>query len=368
MIIYRYLAREIFYSTFAVGLVLVPIIVSSRLVRLLSNAVDGDASLIFVAQMIFYRLPSMLMLIIPLALFLGVLLAYGRLYLESEIAVLRASGASSRKLLMFAMGPAFCGALIVGSFSLYVSPLAWQELEKVYAEQDSLNELDKLTAGRFQSLPGGGTAYTSGFSDNRRQLEQVFLSQVDRASGSIQITLADSGRQQNNDRGQRYLVLENGRRYSGQPGELTYETLEYREYGYLLPERKVVLSKDEASAKTSVELLASDNLEDLAELQWRLSLPVLALIVVLIAVPLSHANPRQGRYARLIPSILLYLAYVTLLTTAKDEIEKGASIIYIWMVHLGFLMYGLSLVYCEHFWTEQFNRLPKFNLPARTKE
>jgi len=358
LIIYRYLSREIFFSTFAVALVLVPIIVSGRLISLLSRATPGEMDFIFIAQMIGYRLPSMLMLILPLALFLGVLLSFGKLYLESEIAVLKASGVSGKRLVGYALGPALGGAIIVGSLSLYISPIAWQALEVSYAQQNSLNELDKLTAGRFQKLPGGKTVYTSNFIDNRSKMEQVFIAQIDKKTAKLEITLAASARQQSSDKNKRYLVLENGIRYTGIPGRADYEQLGYSEYGYLLPERKLVIDTSEPYAKTTAFLLETDDRIFIAELQWRLSLPLLAFIVVLIAVPLSRTNPRQGRYAQLIPTILLYLVYLSLLMSARDKVETGAHIGLIWLVHLVFFCYGLSLIFMEQFWTNCLNKLP----------
>ncbi len=362
MIINRYLSREIFSSTFAVSLVLVPIIVSGRLINILARANPGEMDFLFMAQLIIYRLPSMLMLILPLSLFLGVLLAYGKLYLESEIAVLKASGVSGKQLVGYALGPALGGAIIVGSLSLYISPIAFEALEVSYAKRAALSELDTLSAGRFEKLPANRTVYTSAFTDNRSKMDKVFISQLNKSTGDIEITYAQSGVQLNTPEGERYLVLQNGYRYTGVPGEASYEQLEYSEYGYLLPKRKLEIDTREPYAKTTQFLLESKEDIYIAELQWRLSLPLLAFIVVMIAVPLSKTNPRQGRYAQLIPTILLYLVYLSLLMTARDKVEDGSHIGLIWLVHLVFFCYGLSLILFDQFWSNLFNKLPKIKL------
>ncbi len=358
LIIYRYLAKEIFFSTFAVALVLVPIIVSGRLINSLARANPGEMDFIFIMQLIAFRLPSMLMLILPLALFLGVLLAYGKLYLDSEMSVLRASGVSGRQLVLFALGPAIGGALIVASISLYVSPVAFKYLEISYAQKDALNEFDTLTEGRFKKLPGGRTVYTSKFLDNRRKMDKVFIAELDKGTGKLQITYAKSGFTHTNAAGKRYLILEEGYRYTGIPGTADYDQLQYRQYGYLLPERKLVIDTREPYAKTTGFLFTSREDIYIAELNWRLSLPLLAFIVVLMAVPLSRTSPRQGRYAQLIPSILLYLFYLSLLMSARDKIEEGAPVIVMWAVHLAFLLYGLSLIFFEQLWSNLWNSLP----------
>lgn len=360
LIIYRYLSREIFLSTFGVALVLVPIIVSGRLINFLTRAAPGELDFVFILEFIAYRLPSMLMLILPLALFLGVLLSYGKLYLESEMAVLKASGVSGKQLVLYALGPALGGALIVGSLSLYISPIAFNQLEIAYAERDAMSELDTLTAGRFQKIPGGRTVYTSDFSDNRRKMQKVFISQFNKDSEKLEITYAKSGSEQQIN-GKRYLVLENGFRYTGVPGNHEYEKLKYSQYGYLLPQRQLKIDTQEPHAKSTGFLFGSTQPKYLAELQWRLSLPLLAFIVVLIAVPLSHTSPRQGRYAQLIPTILLYLVYLSLLMSAREQVEEGSHPLIIWLVHLGFSLYGLSLIFFEQFWADLFNRLPSLS-------
>lgn len=368
MIIYRYLSREIFFSTFAVALVLVPIIVSGRLINTLARANPGEMNLLFILELIAYRLPSMLMLTLPLALFLGVLLAYGKLYLDSEMAVLKASGISGKQLVGFALGPAIGGALIVASFSLYISPLAFQTLEVSYAKRNAMNELDTLTAGRFKKLPGGRTVYTSAFLEQRTKMEKVFIAKVDKSSDKLEISYSKSGTVQTNAHGRRFLVLQDGYRYTGIPGMADYQRLKYSQYGYLLPEHKLVIDTSDPWAKSTLELLGSHDPELIAELQWRLSLPLLAFIVVLIAVPLSRTNPRQGRYAQLIPAILLYLVYLSLLMSARDKMDDGAGIGLIWIVHVVFFSYGISLIFFDQFWTNLLNRLPSMSSLRKGKK
>jgi lipopolysaccharide export system permease protein len=265
---------------------------------------------------------------------------------------------------VFALGPAIGGAMIVGSLSLYISPIAIDQLEVVYAKRDAMSELDTLTAGRFQKIPGGRTVYTSKFTDQRSKMDKVFISQINKSTGKLEITYAKSGFQMEND-GMRYLVLENGYRYTGVPGTYQYEQLKYSQYGYLLPQRTLKIDREEPYAKSTMFLFNSNENKYIAELQWRLSLPLLAFIVVLIAVPLSRTNPRQGRYAQLIPTILLYLVYLSLLMSARDQVEEGANPGLIWLVHLVFFVYGLSLIFFEQFWTNLLNKLPSITVLSR---
>ena len=363
MIIFRYLSRQILVSTFAVTAVLTLIIVSGRLIKFLTYAASGELSPEFVLQSVGYRIPGMLMLILPLGLFLGVLLSYGRMYLQSEMVVLQAGGVSHKRLAGYALGPGICVALIVALLGLFGSPWAWQQMDRMYQEQSEQSELDLLTAGRFQSFSGSErTLYTSGAENDTLKL--IFVSEHKQDDEQIQIVLAESGRKlESEDSDARYIVLNNGVRYAGVPGQANYEAVSFDEYGFQLPPSNLRRRSADVNALSLQELLADNSAKAQAELQWRYSLPCLVLIITLIAVPMSRTNPRQGRYAKLIPSILLYMLYLTLLTSLKGQIEDEKAPAYsLWGVHAAFLVLALSLLFAGGFWDRVFNALP--SLPA----
>ncbi|MCY4126223.1 MAG: LptF/LptG family permease, partial [Pseudomonas sp.] len=149
--------------------------------------------------------------------------------------------------------------------------------------------------------------------------------------------------------GNRYLVLENGYRYDGNPGQADYRAIKYDTYGVLLPKPEVSEEVTEREAIPTTQLFGATDLRERAELQWRLSLPILVFIVTLLAVPLSRANPRQGRFLKLLPAILLYMAYLTMLISVRGALEKGKLPIALgmWWVHGLFLLIGLGLMYWE---------------------
>ena len=370
MIIFRYLSRQIILSTLAVSTVLTLLIVSGRFVKYLSFAAAGEMSPEFVFQSVAYRIPGMLVLILPLGLFLGVLLAYGRMYLESEMVVLNASGVSGKRLTMFALGPAAGVALVVTLLSFYVSPLSWQQIEIAYVKQSERSELDSLTPGRFQSLGKGSnrTTYINGVKEGGKELDLIFVSERDPKTGQLRVVLAESGKQVITDpkTGDRFVVLKNGYRYEGVPGQADYKQVKYSEYGFLMPHPNANLRPPEIKAMTLTELLNYSTVRHQAELHWRLSMPLLALIITLIAVPMSKTNPRQGRYAKLIPSILLYMLYLTLLTSAKGMIDdEKAPVALLWLVHVGFLLIAMSLMFAGGAWEKLLNALP--SIPKRGK-
>lgn len=302
-----------------------------------------------------YRIPGFLQLILPLGLFLGFLLAYGRLYLDSEMTVLSATGVSQQRLTAYSMAPALIVALLVGWLSLGLAPQGVASVARILNEQDALTELDTLVPGRFQSLRDGSrVTYSQELSADRSELRGVFMSEKRFSSDGasergITVLVAESGRQEIQADGSRYLILENGYRYDGEPGEADYRAIQYDTYGVLLPKPEVAIEASEREATPTRELLGSSDPRMQAELQWRLSLPLLVFIVTLLAVPLSKVNPRQGRFLKLLPAIFLYMAYLGLLIAARGALDKGRlpAALGLWWVHGIFLAIGFTLLYWE---------------------
>jgi lipopolysaccharide export system permease protein len=355
LIVFRYLSREVLVTLSAVSAVLLVIIMSGRFIKYLAQAAQGvlDPSVLFLIMG--YRMPGFLQLILPLGLFLGILLAYGRLYLDSEMTVLSATGMSNRRLLGYSMAPAAIVAVIVAWLSLGLAPQGVAEVAKIFNQQDAMTEFDTLVPGRFQAMKDGSrVTYTEGLSDDRGQLAGVFISekrmqrQVEgekpKQSG-ITVLVAEKGRQVIQADGSRYLILENGYRYDGNPGQADYRATQYETHGVLLPKPSVSAEIGEREAVPTRELIGSDEPRYQAELQWRLSIPLLVFIVTLLAVPLARVNPRQGRFLKLLPAILLYMAYLALLIGARGQLDKGKipMELGLWWVHALFLLIGAAL-------------------------
>ncbi len=356
LIIFRYLSRELLVTLGAVSSVLLLIVMSGRFIKYLAQAAQGilDPGVLF--TVISFRIPGFLQLILPLGLFLGILLTYGRLYLESEMAVLAATGMSLGRLLAYTMGPALMVALVVACLSLWLTPWGLAKVQRILDAQDALTEFDTLVPGRFQTLKDGSrVTYTQELSSDRTLLHKVFISEtvVSREDGKtprgLAVVVADHGRQVVQPDGSRYLILENGRRYDGRPGQADYRVVDYTTYGLLLSRPSVAFGVGKMETWPTAALWGHWDHEHQAELQWRLSLPVLVFVVTLLAVPLSRVNPRQGRYLKLLPAILLYMAYLASLIGVRGALDKGRLPLYLglWWVHLLFLLIALLIFFWE---------------------
>ncbi|TVP90486.1 MAG: LPS export ABC transporter permease LptF [Pseudomonadaceae bacterium] len=349
MIVFRYLNREILQTLLAVSGILLLIIMSGRFIKYLAQAAAGqlDAGILFLIMG--YRLPDFLVLILPLGMFIGILLAYGRMHLDSEMTVLSATGISERKILLYTQGAAVLVMLCVGALSFVLAPAGVLKTQQVFNEQDALTEFDTLAAGRFQSIGRSAqrVTYAGGLSDDRTELRDVFIAerQGTGADARIGVLVAESGRQQMNPDGSRYLVLFDGYRYDGRPGAADFRTIGYQSYGVLLPRPEIVTEVTDREALPTLSLFGSGDVRLQAELQWRIAIPLLVPIVAFFAVPLARVNPRQGRYLKLLPAILLYMSYLALLITARSWMEEGRTPAWIglWWVHVLFFSVGLVL-------------------------
>jgi len=348
LIIFRYLTREILTTMGAVAGVLLLVIMGNRFIRYFSDVAQGDFPARLLGTLMLYQLPNFMQLLLPLALFLAILLAYGQLYLNSEVTVLMACGVSPRKLLHVALWPAGIVALLVGVCSLWLTPAGLVHNERMLDDQEQNADFSTLTPGRFQEL-GDRTVYTESLSDDASRMRDLFIAeQEDQVNGPPRqvITRAQSGYQASDpETGSRYLVLENGYRYSVVPGNAASDRLQFETYAVRLADAAATPEYDDVELLSTPALLASDDPEARGALQWRFSLPLMVLILTLIALPLSRANPRHGRFAKLLPSIFLYICYMSLLLAAQNAIAKGqlSATVGMWPIHIAFLALGLWL-------------------------
>ena len=369
MIIFRYLAREVYASTIAVSIILLLILLSGHFAKLLSEAAAGrlDAGVLF--SVIGFMSLRFLEIILSLGLFIGILFSYGRLYVESEMTVLSACGISEKTLLAYTVAIAVPVALIVGMISLYLAPVGYKATHKIVAEQRNRTDFETIQAARFNYTRGGrAISYADSVSEDKKMLNNVFMASMNDDSKDVQpeILISSSGETRlDQETGRKYLVLKQGVRYVGEPGQTDYEIIEFDEYLQLLPQPDYRLAKrKETEGMSLLQLFEDPSHEALVAIHWRFSLPVLVVIIAFLAVPLSRTQPRRGRYNKLIPAILVYVFYVFLLQAVRGEAEKGeVSPVSLWYVHVLFVLIGLTLFNWPSI-TRLFQRQKNNNPPA----
>lgn len=354
-------------SMLAVTLVLLLIFMSGRFVKYLAKAAAGGISPDILLGIMLYRLPGFLELILPLGFFIGILLAYGRMYLESEMTVLHACGFSQKRLLLTSLIYAFFVAFIVGLMSLFLSPWGFQNVDRLLAEQSKKTEFEMLLPGRFQEFDSvDSVVYTEDISADKKTMNQVFIAAKTGKDELLNLVYAESGTQEIDASGERFLILKNGTRYLGKPGELNYQSISFGSYGMKIEEGDVEEAKVDRESMSSRDLWLEGDIESRSLLQWRISLPLILPVMTLLAVSISRVNPRQGRFAHLFPAMLVYIAYLGLLIVARKSLAKGElpEWVGLWSVHILFLSLSLLLLKKEQLLSGLKRLLPKSSVDA----
>ncbi|MDP4651957.1 MAG: LPS export ABC transporter permease LptF [Haliea sp.] len=351
MKILSYLTRDVLQHTVAVSFTLLVIIFSGRFVKYLAEAAVGNLAGDILLPVMFFRLPGFLELILPLGLFLGILMAYGRLYVESEMVVLSACGVSPTRLAGYTLVSASLVMLVVALLSFWVTPMGAARSSALLDDPETSKGLQTLAEGRFQYRKSNGVvSYAESIDPDSGVMHSVFLAQQTTAGDGrtrLIVTVAAEGEiVLDTATAVRYLELRDGYRYSGQPGQLDYEVVQFERFGERIPEPEGgIRSASRVDARPTLALLDSALAEERAALHWRLSLPVLVPIVALIALSLSRTDHRRGRYMKMAPAFALYLIYLVLLTKARSAMEEGAGPLTFWAVHLLYFSLALVLLY-----------------------
>ncbi len=363
MILLRYFAREIFVTMFAVAGIVLIISMGWRFSGYLENAASGQISREVLFAVMAYRLPGFLELIIPVSFFLSIMLVHGRLHVDSEMIVLQACGMSIGRLIQMTLLTAVAVMIMTAMISLWLKPMGERQVETLLSDQDNLTEFDTLIPGRFQTLASSKrVTYTEGLS-KAGELAGVFVNEYKEAAGNkprnAVTVIADTGRTQVDGEGRRFLVLNNGQRYQGKPGEKNYQTIEYEEYGQLVDSGVAIQVKKRRTAIPTSELFGATDAKAVSELQWRLGVVLLIPVIALLAIPLARVNPRQGRFTRLVPAMILCFVYIVALSGARTALEKGDIPLELglWWIH-GLALITTLVMYRLDWLGEKVNQLP----------
>ena len=391
MILRRYMTQQVASTTALVLGFLVVMMLGGRLIRYFGIAAEGNLDIGLLFTIIGYNLPYFLELILPLAFFIALMLVFGRLYVDQEMAVINASGVSRGRLGRL-MTPLIL-ALFVGEAALSIVGKPWgvRSSESVWQQQALTSAFDLIRPNQFISS-GNYHLYVGSLSDDKKQLQDVILIQSEpEKKGSATknslntvdaktaeqlnipelptalanqsniskdtITLAKRAQQvDTGNSGVTQLDLFQGRRYEVGAGSLKYNQVGFDRYRITLtePSKEVITENNIETqaigplwqAATGNAQVGSNNAMRAAqgELGYRLALPWLMIIAPMLAVPLAQVRPRQGRWLRLFPSILLFVSCALGIISLKNAVGKGSVSVwaYAWLI-LGFMALALYM-------------------------
>ncbi|MBR7888929.1 LPS export ABC transporter permease LptF [Marinomonas sp. A79] len=347
MRLFRYLAKEVLVSTAGVTLILLLVILSGRFSSYLGRIAEGKMTFEFLFVILGFHIPSFVQMILPLAFFLSLLLAFGRLYIENEMSVLFSSGVSKLKLAAYTLGIAGLVGIASGTINFWLAPYSEYRAAEASQAQDQLSAFDFLIPGRFEGS-GQRTTYIDSFTPNEGWMNQIFLSDIVRGKeGNVPTQLFAAYAEQiriSSEGNQNYLVFKDGTRYEGKPGSAEYSITQFDTYAVRMETQDSGVI-DEPYTKSTLDLIRSNELDDQVELQWRISLVIIIPILAIIGLSLSQVNPRQGRFFKMLPAILLMILYIALLIWGRTGLEKGKIPISLglWWIHGLFILVGALL-------------------------
>ncbi len=346
----RYIFREVAVTCLAVTLVLLVILLSNQLARVLSQAAANDFPRQVVFALIALTSAGYLTVIVPIGFYLSIMLGLGRLYHESEMAAIQACGVGPmglfRPLGVLGLGIA---ALLVW-LSFWAIPQATSRAQQIRVEALRDAQFGALEPGRFRTFAGGKIVFYAESVDDNRILHNVnvFVDRTEEpgSEGRMEVWVATRAEQRGTGQAEQMFMLYDGRRYEGVPGSGEFRVIQFAEGGIPIRLGELGGTANKAELKTTSQLLQSSDPADAAELQWRISTPLLALILMVIAVPLARLRPRQGRFGRIGVAILVYFLYSQLMAAGRTWVESGVvpQLVGIWWVHAIALCVGLWLL------------------------
>ena len=342
----RYVLREVAVSWLAVTMVLLAILVSGQLAKILGLAAQNGFPREIVFTLIGLTTLQNLVLLVPIGILLAVMLALGRLYHESEMAAARACGLGPARLYR----PVFALALPVAAglawLTFEVGPAAYDGAEALRGKAVRDAQFGHLEPGSFRTFADGKAVFYAERRDSAGRLANVFVQRY--VDDRVEVATAAWAEQRVLDGGQTQLVvLHNGERVEGIPGNADFRRIRFVEHGIPVVVPEPGVGRDIPERKSTSTLIGSAALPDIAELQRRISMPIMVLVLALIAVPLAALRPREGRYARVAIAILIYFVYSNLVSAAQTWVAKGsvAPIVGSWWVHALVVAAGLMLLH-----------------------
>lgn len=339
----RSIRREFASTAGAVFVTLFAILLTTLLVRLLGQAAGGRIASEAVLALIAFGSLNYLPTLLSLTAFVSILFVLSRSYRDSEMVVWFSAGQPLRAWLRPVLTFAVPVAAAVGVLSLFIVPLAQEKAAEYRQRMDSRSDVAQVAPGSFrESAHADRVFFVEEIDGDRARVRNVFVAAVQ--GGKLGVVVASEGLVESRPEGDKFLVLLAGRRYEGMPGTPEYQMMEFERYALRIQEREATPVTASPKLASTRALLADASPPARGQLVWRLGLPISALLLALIAIPVAYANPRSGRTYSLIVALVAFLLYNNLLGLSEALVTQGRLRfeVGVWAVHA--LMGALLLV------------------------
>lgn len=315
----KMIVLDLLKTLLSVWSVIVVIIVSRAFIRILDKAVDGQISNETLLTMLGLKSVIISIDLLPAAVFMSVLMVFGRMYKDQEMAAISSAGGGSGTIYRAVLLLLLPLSLLTVELSLVVSPWAEASMEKLMHKDKQSADLRGIAAGKFSEYSHGDLVFYVERIDTKKKMHNVFVQQRNR--GHLSIITAEAGRLEELPNGL-YMIFEHGERVQGQPGHLNYVVEAFNEYAVQIEAKdsKVNVPRE---ALASVDLWNSTALIDIAELQRRCLVPFSILLLAFLAVPLAQISPRGGVYGNIVIGFLIYFAYGNFTRVSQAWVTNG---------------------------------------------
>jgi lipopolysaccharide export system permease protein len=345
MIFQRALQRELASSAGATFTVLFSIVVTWTLISILGKAAGGKVASSDVVALIVFQTLNYLPTILTLTSFISVLAVVTRSYRDSEMVVWFASGLSLARWIRPVLTFGLPMVALTATLSLVVTPWAKLKSTEFVQRFEQREDLKKVSPGQFkESSSSNRVFFVEGVSGESTVVQNVFVSMVEKGVNSI--VVAKEGVIEADDSGGSFLVLKNGRRYQGVPGQADFQSMEFERYSMRVAAKTQVLGAIlPTEAKSTPELLAVPTRYTRAELLNRISSPITCLLLLLLAIPLGFVNPRAGSAANLIIALLIFFTYINLAKLSENSVRQGKADFAMawWPLHLTVALWVIAM-------------------------
>ncbi len=372
MIFRRAFVSELANSAGGVFTVLFSIVLTVGLVQILSEAAGGDVASTTVFELVAYSSLVNMPPLLTVSLFIAVLMVMMRSWQDSEMIVWFSTGGQSllawiRPVLRFAV-PLI---LLVGVLSTALTPWAKAQIERTTSAFEQRDDVNRITPGRFIETAGGNRVFFIEDADaTGTHIKNVFLSERTKEGKEI-IVHSEAGEIVKTDEGDRYISLTDGRRYEASGTQsAAWRVVDFVRYDLLLK-----VKADAAIAKMSVDempmqmLFALDTKAAKGEILWRVSWPLAALNLVLLAVPLSYTNPRAGRSLSLVIAVLVFILYLNGISIGQTWVRGGKMEWYTGVLLInGFVFAVTALLFVRRVWMTRWLPLSVTEWPYRLRQ
>jgi lipopolysaccharide export system permease protein len=357
MIFRRAAQREFSQTAATVFVALFAIMLTTQLIRLLGQAAGGKIASDGVVALLGFGAINYLPTLLSLTLFVSVLMTLSRSYRDSEMAIWFSAGvpltAWIRPVLKFALPL----VVVIGILSLFLSPWALTKSAEFRQRMDQRDDVSRVSPGAFQeSAQAERVFFVEGQIGEGGRVKNVFINSVQ--NGRLGVVAAAEGHTEVAANGDRFLVLEHGRRYEGTPGFPDYRVMEFERYGIRVETRESRGIEQTQKNMTIQELVEQPTPVNLGELLWRIGIPISALNLALLAIPLSFVNPRAGRTNNLVFALLTFMVYSNLVGVSQAWVSQGklSFEIGVWAVHV-FMFVGLLVLFSRRLMVFSWGRL-----------